>query len=159
MPSASRNTTTPEASAVLGGMIALRHAKDEACMHCEHRCHAKPPRRLLRKSDSPQGRLQSRIQPNSVCQCVSASARPGMPSSLIGSFMSPSVCRFVVVYVYSIQLPAARRKARICQLYDTTHGSSSSPRAVARIVQSTPSMILLQGRGIHSSYRPLSSPR
>jgi len=29
------------------------------------------------------------------------------------------VCIFVV-YVYSTQLPAARRKARVCQLHDTT---------------------------------------
>ena len=88
-------------------------------------------------TNSPQGRLVAfsrqgspAQRPVSVCQCQCASARPGMPSSLIGS---PSVCGFVV-YVYSTQLPAARRKARVCQLHDTTHGSSSSPRHQAGAV-------------------------
>ena len=69
----------------------------------------------------------SAVQPKSMmCQCVSASARPGMPLSLIGS----PICVYIfVVYVYSTQLPAARRKARVCQLHDTTHGSSSPPRS------------------------------
>ena len=99
-------------------------------------------------TNSPQGRLVAfsrqgspAQRPVSVCQCQCSPWNAVVPDRI-------PICVYIfAVYVYSTQLPAARRKARVCQLHDTTHGSSSSPRS-----WSWSSYSDHISRGIHSSY-------